>query len=43
MPNNNNDLIAYCAGLFDGEGSINYSKYKCNKQNGNTYLKWKLP
>ena len=34
MPNNNNDLIAYCAGLFDGEGSINYAKYKCKKPNG---------
>ena len=42
MPNNNNDLIAYCAGLFDGEGSINYAKYKCNKPNGKTYLKWNV-
>ena len=33
-------LIA--AGLFDGEGSINYAKYKCNKPNGKTYLKWNV-
>lgn len=42
MPNNNNDLIAYCAGLFDGEGSINYAKYKCKKPNGKIYLKWNV-
>jgi hypothetical protein len=38
----NKDLIAYAAGLFDGEGSINYAKYKCNKPNGKTYLKWNV-
>jgi hypothetical protein len=42
MEHNNNDLIAYAAGLFDGEGSINYAKYKCNKPNGKTYLKWNV-
>ena len=26
MPHNNNDLIAYAAGLFDGEGNINYAQ-----------------
>ena len=42
MPHNNNDLIAYAAGLFDGEGNINYAQYKCNKPNGKTYLKWNV-
>lgn len=42
MPHNNRDLIAYAAGLFDGEGNVNYAKYKCNKPNGKTYLKWNV-
>jgi len=35
-------MIAYAAGLFDGEGNINYAQYKCNKPNGKTYLKWNV-
>ena len=31
MPHNNQDMIAYAAGLFDGEGNINYAQYKCRK------------
>jgi hypothetical protein len=27
MPHNNKDLIAYAAGLFDGEGNVNYHRY----------------
>ena len=26
LPHDNKDLIAYAAGLFDGEGNINYAK-----------------
>ena len=40
FPHDNKDLIAYAAGLFDGEGNINYAQYKCKKPNGKTYLKW---
>ena len=42
FPHNNKDLIGYAAGLFDGEGNINYAQYKCNKPNGKTYLKWNV-
>ena len=42
FPHDNKDLIAYAAGLFDGEGNINYAQYKCNKPNGKTYLKWNV-
>jgi hypothetical protein len=42
FPHNNIDLIAYCAGLFDGEGSVTYAQYKSNKANGKTYLKWNI-
>ena len=39
FPHNNIDLIAYCAGLFDGEGSVTYAQYKSNKANVKNYLK----
>ena len=42
FPHDNKDLIAYAAGLFDGEGNINYAQYKCKKPNGKTYLKWNV-
>ena len=42
MPHNNNDLIAYAAGLFDGEGNINYKQYKCKKPSGKIYMKWNV-
>jgi len=42
FPHDNRDLIAYAAGLFDGEGNINYAQYKCNKPNGKVYLKWNV-
>tara|TARA_Y100000289_G_C3891275_1_gene134087 strand:- start:380 stop:808 length:429 start_codon:yes stop_codon:yes gene_type:complete len=42
LPHNNLDLIAYAAGLFDGEGNINYAQYKCKKPNGKIYLKWNV-
>ena len=29
MPHNNQDMIAYAAGLFDGEGNVNYAQYNC--------------
>ena len=29
IPHNNQDMIAYAAGLFDGEGNINYAQYNC--------------
>ena len=36
----NNQDIAYAAGLFDGEGNINYAQYKCRKIKSNKiYLK----
>ena len=38
----NQDMIGYAAGLFDGEGNINYAQYKCNKPSGKTYLKWNV-
>ena len=42
FPHDNKDLIAYAAGLFDGEGNINYAQYKCKKPNGKIYLKWNV-
>ena len=43
MPHNNQDMIAYAAGLFDGEGNINYAQYKCRKIKSNKiYLKWNV-
>jgi hypothetical protein len=42
MPHNNNDLIAYAAGLFDGEGNINYKQYKCKNPSGKIYMKWNV-
>ena len=42
LPHDNKDLIAYAAGLFDGEGNINYAQYKCKNPNGKTYLKWNV-
>jgi hypothetical protein len=37
-----NDVdIAYIAGLFDGEGTITYKKYKEKKKNG-TYDCWRI-
>ena len=37
LPHDNKDLIAYAAGLFDGEFNINYAKYNCNSPNGKVY------
>ena len=42
LPNDNKDLIAYAAGLFDGEGNINYKQYNCNAPNGKIYKKWNV-
>jgi len=42
FPHDNKDLIGYAAGLFDGEGNINYAQYKCKGENGKTYLKWNV-
>tara|TARA_R100001129_G_C5234807_1_gene223688 strand:+ start:348 stop:779 length:432 start_codon:yes stop_codon:yes gene_type:complete len=42
LPHSNQDLIGYAAGLFDGEGNINYAQYKCRKPNGKIYLKWNI-
>jgi len=42
LPHDNKDLIAYAAGLFDGDGNINYAQYKCKKPNGKIYLKWNV-
>tara|TARA_R100000030_G_scaffold91190_1_gene76154 strand:+ start:192 stop:614 length:423 start_codon:yes stop_codon:yes gene_type:complete len=42
LPNDNKDLIAYAAGLFDGEGNINYKQYNCNAPNGKVYKKWNV-
>ena len=42
LPHDNKDLIAYAAGLFDGEGNINYARYNCNSPNGKTYKKWNV-
>ena len=33
--------LAYAAGLFDGEGCVNYKKYKEKKRNG-TYNCWRI-
>ena len=33
--------LAYAAGLFDGEGCVNYKKYKEKKRNG-TYDCWRI-
>ena len=41
-PHDNKDMIGYAAGLFDGEGNINYAQYKCKKPNGKFYLKWNI-
>jgi hypothetical protein len=42
LPNNNKDLIGYAAGLFDGEGNVNYAQYQRKSQNKKTYLKWNI-
>ena len=42
LPNNNQDLIGYAAGLFDGEGNVNYAQYQRKSQNKKTYLKWNI-
>ena len=42
LPHKNQDLIGYAAGLFDGEGNINYAQYRCKKSNGKIYLKWNI-
>ena len=42
LPHDNKDLVAYAAGLFDGEGNVNYAQYKCRKPNGKIYLKWNI-
>ena len=42
LPHDNQDLIGYAAGLFDGEGNINYAQYKCKKVNGKIYMKWNV-
>ena len=33
LPHDNKDMIAYAAGLFDGEGNINYARYNCRNPN----------
>ena len=33
------ELIAWCAGLFDGEGNVNYAQYKVHKTGGK---KWNV-
>ena len=38
----NQDLIAFAAGVFDADGSVNYAQYKCNKPNGKVYMKWNV-
>ena len=42
LPHDNNDLIGYAAGLFDGEGYINYKRYNCKNPNGKIYKKWNV-
>ena len=42
LPHDNKDLMAYAAGLFDGEGNINYAQYNCNSPNGKVYKKWNV-
>jgi len=42
LPHSNQDLIGYAAGLFDGEGNVNYAQYKRRSQNNKTYLKWNI-
>lgn len=42
LPHDNKDMIAYAAGLFDGEGNINYAQYNCRNPNGKTYKKWNV-
>ena len=37
----NSESAAYIAGLFDGEGSITYKKYKEKKKTG-TYDCWRI-
>ena len=38
----NQDMIAFAAGVFDADGSVNYAQYKCNKPNGKMYMKWNV-
>ena len=38
---NNQVNLAWAAGLFDGEGSVTYKKYKEKKKNG-TYNCWRI-
>ena len=42
LPHDNQDLIGYAAGLFDGEGNINYARYNCKNPNGKIYKKWNV-
>jgi hypothetical protein len=42
LPHNNQDLIGYAAGLFDGEGNINYAQYNCKNPSGKVYKKWNV-
>ena len=42
LPHDNKDLIGYAAGLFDGEGYINYKRYNCKNPNGKIYKKWNV-
>lgn len=42
QPHSNSDLIAFCAGLFDGEGYVGYAQYKSKRPNGKTGLKWNI-
>ena len=42
LPHDNKDLIAYAAGLFDGEGNINYANIIVIVQTVKTYKKWNV-
>ena len=42
LPHNNNDLIAFCAGLFDGEGYVGYAQYRSKRPKGKIGLKWNI-
>ena len=41
-PHPDNDMIAYCAGLFDGEGYVGYAQYNSKRSNGKRGLKWNI-
>ena len=42
QPHPDNDMIAYCAGLFDGEGYVGYAQYNSKRPNGKRGLKWNI-